>query len=117
MTTGMQTDPPEPDAPALGTGGRNHPRDLPGAMDVPADAYRSVHTPRAVDLPITGVPVDHVPGFVEALGLSNQAAGRAHRHLRHLSVERADTIDRARDLIEWEGCYHDQFPQPQTSLH
>ena len=84
--------------------------DMLGESDIPASAYWGIHTKRAVEnFPITGVPVGHFPEFVRALVLVKQAAARANRRLGHLSVEKAEAIDKACTLIGAEKRFHDQF--------
>ena len=44
-------------------------RDLLGEKAVPADAYYGVQTARALEnFKISGIPISHYPGFIEALG-------------------------------------------------
>ena len=84
--------------------------DLLGEVDIPADAYWGVHTLRAVqNFSITGVPIGHFHDLVKALALVKQAAARANRRLGHLTVAKADAIERACDLIARDARYHDQF--------
>ncbi|MEJ0094618.1 MAG: aspartate ammonia-lyase [Methylocella sp.] len=84
--------------------------DLLGEADIPADVYWGVHTLRSVEnFPITGVPIGHFPELVRALALVKQAAARANRRLGHLSVAKAEAIDRACDLIAKDRRFLDQF--------
>src|SRR5262249_59177189 len=84
--------------------------DLRGDRDVPSDAYRGVHTMRAVEnFPTTGVPVGHFPNFVRALVYVKQAAARANKRLGYLTAEKADAIERACGLIANDVKYHGEF--------
>jgi aspartate ammonia-lyase len=50
-------------------------RDLLGEKQVPADAYYGVQTARALEnFQISGVPISHYPGFVEAWAIVKLAA-------------------------------------------
>ena len=53
-------------------------KDLLGEKEIPADAYYGVQTARALEnFQISGVPINHYPGFIEALG--HREAGRGTR--------------------------------------
>ena len=57
-------------------------RDLLGPKEVPADAYYGVQTMRGLEnFQISGMLINHYPGFVEALG-GREARGGAREHAR-----------------------------------
>ncbi|HYZ24264.1 MAG TPA: aspartate ammonia-lyase [Rhodopila sp.] len=101
----------EPQSPLLTASAetrREH--DLLGEADVPVSAYWGIHSQRAVaNFPITGVPVGHFPFLVKGLALVKLAAARANRRLGLLSPVKASAIERACEMIAYEGRYHDQF--------
>ena len=54
-------------------------RDLLGEKQIPADAYYGVQTARALEnFQISGVQINHYPGFVEAWAIVKLAAARAN---------------------------------------
>src|ERR1700754_639065 len=70
-----------------GTSGTNQPptdrvrveKDLLGEKEVPAQAYYGVQTMRALEnFQLSGVPINHYPGFVEAWAIVKIAAARAN---------------------------------------
>ena len=81
-----------------------------GEMAVPAEAYYSVQTARAVqNFPISGVSVGHYPTLLQALAYVKQAAAHANRALGKLPPAKADAvIAAAQEVID--GRWHDQFP-------
>ena len=72
--------PAAPAAPAASTAAKTRTEhDLLGAKEVPADAYYGVQTARALEnFQISGVMINHYPGFVEAWALVKLAAARQH---------------------------------------
>ena len=65
--------------PAAPTGPTRMERDLLGEKAVPADAYYGVQTARALEnFQISGIPINHYPGFVEAWAIVKLAAARAN---------------------------------------
>jgi aspartate ammonia-lyase len=54
-------------------------RDLLGEKKVPADAYYGVQTARALEnFQISGIEINHYPGFVEAWAIVKLAAAKAN---------------------------------------
>ena len=65
--------------PAAPSGPTRMERDLLGEKAVPADAYYGVQTARALEnFQISGIPINHYPGFVEAWAIVKLAAARAN---------------------------------------
>jgi aspartate ammonia-lyase len=83
--------------------------DMLGPKEIPAEAYRGVHTARAREnFPISGVTVGRYPFLVRGLAFVKEAAALANRDLGLLDPERAQAISRAcRELRS--GMLHDQF--------
>jgi len=83
--------------------------DLLGEKQVPADAYYGVQTARALEnFQISGTPINHYPGFVEAWAIVKLAAARANHDVGALSQTKLDAIEKACDAV-LKGKYHDQF--------
>ena len=84
-------------------------KDLLGEKAVPADAYYGVQTARALEnFPISGVLINHYPGFVEAWAIVKLAAARANADVGALKKERLAAIEKACEAVR-NGQYHDQF--------
>jgi aspartate ammonia-lyase len=84
-------------------------RDLLGEKQIPADAYYGVQTARALDnFKLSGVLINHYPGFVEAWAIVKLAAARANADVGAMKKERLAAIEKACAAIR-EGKYHDQF--------
>src|SRR5215204_543467 len=84
-------------------------RDLLGEKQVPADAYYGVQTARALEnFKLSGVLINHYPGFVEAWAIVKLAAARANTDVGALKKERLVAIEKATAAIR-DGKYHDQF--------
>ena len=84
-------------------------RDLLGEKQIPADAYYGVQTARALDnFKLSGVRINHYPGFVEAWAIVKLAAARANADVGAMKKERLAAIEKACAAIR-EGKYHDQF--------
>lgn len=84
-------------------------KDLLGQMEIPADAYYGVQTARALEnFPISGVPINHYPGFVEAWAIVKLAAAQANTDVGAMKKERLDAIEKASNAV-LAGKYHDQF--------
>src|SRR3954451_9457935 len=83
-------------------------KDSMGDVRVPAKAYYSAQTQRAVEnFPISGQPLPKK--LIHALGLVKMAAAIANRALGKLKAEIADPIVKsAREFVE--GKLDDQFP-------
>jgi aspartate ammonia-lyase len=84
-------------------------KDLLGEKQVPADAYYGVQTARALEnFQLSGVEINHYPGFVEAWAYVKLAAAQANFDVGAMKRERLDAIEKAcRAVIA--GEYHDQF--------
>src|SRR5215217_7288463 len=84
-------------------------RDLLGEKQVPADAYYGVQTARALEnFKLSGVLINHYPGFVEAWAIVKLAAARANTDVGAMKPERLAAIEKATAAIR-DGRYHDQF--------
>jgi aspartate ammonia-lyase len=91
-----------------GTGTRTE-RDLLGEKQIPADAYYGVQTARALEnFQISGIPINHYPGFVEAWAIVKLAAARANTEVGAMKKEKLDAIEKATQAV-LNGQYHDQF--------
>ncbi|HTP67813.1 MAG TPA: aspartate ammonia-lyase [Dongiaceae bacterium] len=83
--------------------------DLLGEKQVPADAYYGVQTARALEnFQISGVAINHYPGFVEAWAIVKLAAARANTDVGAMKPEKLAAIEKACKAI-LAGKYHDQF--------
>jgi aspartate ammonia-lyase len=95
--------------PAPATGPTRMERDLLGEKAVPADAYYGVQTARALDnFKISGIPINHYPGFIEAWAIVKLAAARANTEVGAMKPEVLAAIEKAADAL-MKGRYHDQF--------
>jgi aspartate ammonia-lyase len=84
-------------------------RDLLGEKQVPADAYYGIQTARALEnFQISGVPINHYPGFVEAWAIVKLAAARANTDVGAMSKEKLAAIEKACNAV-LSGKYHEQF--------
>jgi aspartate ammonia-lyase len=84
-------------------------RDLLGEKAVPAEAYYGVQTARALEnFQISGVPINHYPGFVEAWAIVKMAAARANTDVGAMKKETLAAIEKAGEAV-LKGQYHDQF--------
>jgi aspartate ammonia-lyase len=84
-------------------------RDLLGEKEVPADAYYGVQTARALEnFKISGVDINHYPGFVEAWAIVKLAAARANTDVGAMKPEKLAAIEKACNAV-LAGKYHDQF--------
>jgi aspartate ammonia-lyase len=91
------------------TGPTRTEKDLLGEKDIPADAYYGVQTTRALEnFQLSGVPINHYPGFVEAWAIVKMAAARANTDVGAMKKERLDAIEKAGQAL-LDGKYHDQF--------
>src|SRR5271170_7782730 len=83
--------------------------DLLGEKEVPADAYYGVQTARALEnFKISGVDINHYPGFVEAWAIVKLAAAKANTDVGAMKPERLAAIEKACQAV-LAGKYHDQF--------
>ena len=84
-------------------------KDLLGEKSIPADAYYGVQTARALEnFPLSGVLINHYPGFVEAWAIVKLAAARANTDVGAMKPERLAAIEKACQAV-LNGKYHDQF--------
>jgi aspartate ammonia-lyase len=95
--------------PAAQTGATRTEHDLLGEKEVPADAYYGVQTARALEnFQISGVPINHYPGFIEAWAIVKLAAAQANTDVGAMKKEKLAAIEKAAAAIR-AGKYHDQF--------
>jgi len=84
-------------------------KDLLGPKEVPAAAYYGVQTARALEnFQLSGVAINHYPGFVEAWAIVKLAAARANTDVGAMKPERLAMIEKACKAV-MDGKYHDQF--------
>jgi aspartate ammonia-lyase len=83
--------------------------DLLGDKEVPAEAYYGVQTARALEnFQLSGIPINHYPGFVEAWAIVKLAAARANTDVGAMKPEKLAAIEKAAQAV-LNGKYHDQF--------
>jgi aspartate ammonia-lyase len=84
-------------------------KDLLGAKEIPGDAYYGVQTLRALEnFKLSGIAINHYPGFVEAWAMVKLAAARANTEVGAMKPDRLAAIEKAAQAI-LAGKYHDQF--------
>ena len=84
-------------------------KDLLGEKKIPAGAYYGVQTARALEnFQISGINIDHYPGFVEAWAIVKLAAARANTDVGAMTSEKLSAIEKAAQAV-LNGQYHDQF--------
>jgi len=84
-------------------------KDLLGEKEIPADAYYGVQTARALEnFQISGIAINHYPGFVEAWAIVKLAAARANTAVGAMKPEKLAAIEKACNAV-LQGKYHDQF--------
>jgi aspartate ammonia-lyase len=84
-------------------------KDLLGEKEIPGDAYYGVQTARALEnFQLSGVLINHYPGFVEAWAIVKLAAAQANTDVGAMKAERMAMIQKATDEV-LAGKYHDQF--------
>jgi aspartate ammonia-lyase len=84
-------------------------KDLLGEKKIPAEAYYGVQTARALEnFQISGVLINHYPGFVEAWAMVKLAAARANTDVGAMKKETLAAIEKACQAV-LDGKYHDQF--------
>ena len=84
-------------------------KDLLGEKEIPADAYYGVQTARALEnFQLSGVLINHYPGFVEAWAIVKLAAAQANTDVGAMKPDRLAAIQKAYDEV-MAGKYHDQF--------
>ena len=95
--------------PATPTGATRMEHDLLGDKAVPAEAYWGVQTQRALEnFQISGIQINHYPGFVEAWAIVKLAAARANTDVGAMNKETLAAIEKAVEAVR-AGKYHDQF--------
>jgi len=83
--------------------------DLLGDKQIPADAYYGVQAARGMEnFQLSGVLINHYPGFVEAWAIVKLAAARANTEVGAMKPERLAGIEKACQAV-LDGKYHDQF--------
>jgi aspartate ammonia-lyase len=83
--------------------------DLLGEKEIPADAYYGVQTARALEnFQLSGVTINHYPGFIEAWAIVKLAAARANTDVGAMKKERLAAIEKACQAVR-DGKYQDQF--------
>jgi len=91
------------------TGQTRTEKDLLGEKEVPANAYYGVQTARALEnFQLSGIAINHYPGFVEAWAIVKLAAARANTDVGAMKPERLAGIEKASKEV-LAGKYHDQF--------
>jgi len=84
-------------------------KDLLGEKEIPGSAYYGVQTARALEnFQLSGVLINHYPGFVEAWAIVKLAAARANTDVGAMKPERLAAIEKAANAV-LAGKYHDQF--------
>ena len=84
-------------------------KDLLGDKEIPGRAYYGVQTARALEnFQLSGIPINHYPGFVEAWAIVKLAAARANTDVGAMKKDRLDAIEKAAQALR-DGKYHDQF--------
>ncbi len=96
------------DRPAGQPGATRMEHDLLGEKEVPADAYYGVQTARALEnFQISGVPINHYPGFIEAWAIVKLAAARGNTDVGAMKKEKLAAIEKAAT-----GSDGGQVPRP-----
>jgi aspartate ammonia-lyase len=102
--------PPSRPAAATPGGPTRTEKDLLGEKQIPANAYYGVQTARALEnFQISGIPISHYPGFIEAWAIVKLAAARANTDVGAMKKDTLAAIEKATDAI-MKGGYRDQFP-------
>ena len=84
-------------------------KDLLGEKQIPGDAYYGVQTLRALEnFKLSGIAINHYPGFVEAWAMVKLAAARANTEVGAMKPDRLAAIEKATQAV-LAGKYHDQF--------
>ena len=84
-------------------------KDLLGEKQIPASAYYGVQTMRALEnFQLSGVLINHYPGFIEAWAYVKLAAAQANYDVGAMKKERLDAIEKACQAVI-AGKYHDHF--------
>src|SRR5215467_13956099 len=84
-------------------------KDLLGEKQIPANVYYGVQTARALEnFQISGVEINHYPGFVEAWAIVKLAAARANTDVGAMKPEKLRLIEKACKTV-LDGKFHEQF--------
>lgn len=84
-------------------------KDLLGQKEIPVEAYYGVQTSRALEnFQISGIQINHYPGFIEAWAIVKLAAARANTDVGAMKPETLQAIEKACKAV-LDGKYHDQF--------
>jgi aspartate ammonia-lyase len=84
-------------------------KDLLGEKEIPGDAYYGVQTARALEnFQLSGVLINHYPGFVEAWAIVKLAAAQANTDVGAMKPAKLAAIQKAADEV-LAGKHHDQF--------
>jgi aspartate ammonia-lyase len=84
-------------------------KDLLGEKEIPGNAYYGVQTARALEnFQLSGILINHYPGFVDAWAIVKLAAAQANADVGAMKPERLAAIQKATDEV-LAGKYHDQF--------
>jgi aspartate ammonia-lyase len=84
-------------------------KDLLGEKEIPGNAYYGVQTARALEnFQLSGVLINHYPGFVEAWAIVKLAAAQANTDVGAMKPERLAAIQKASEEV-LAGKFHDQF--------
>ena len=91
------------------TGPTRAEKDLLGEKQIPMTAYYGVQTARALEnFQISGIPINHYPGFVQAWAIVKLAAARANTQVGAMKPEKLAAIEKATQAV-LKGQYSDQF--------
>jgi len=84
-------------------------KDLLGEKEIPGNAYYGIQTARALEnFQLSGVLINHYPGFVEAWAIVKLAAAQANTDVDAMKPERLAAIQKASNEV-LAGKHHDQF--------
>ena len=71
-------------------------KDLLGEKEIPGDAYYGVQTARALEnFQLSGILINHYPGFVEAWAIVKLAAAQANTDVGDMKPDRLAAIEKA----------------------
>jgi aspartate ammonia-lyase len=87
-------------------------KDLLGEKEIPADAYYGVQTARALEnFQLSGVSINHYPGFVEAWAIVKLAAAQANTDVGAMKKERlAAMFVEPHDDLNMSQSTNDSYP-------
>ena len=75
-------------------------KDLLGEREVPGDAYYGIQTLRALEnFKLSGITIDHYPGFVEAWAMVKLAAAQANTDVGAMNPDRLAAIEKASQAV------------------